>query len=376
MRLDEVSKLGQSIWIDALRRRMLTTGELDRLVEEVGIRGVTSNPTIFQQAIAGSDDYDTDIEEGVRGRGLSAMELYDEIVTRDTRAAADVLRPVYEVSARRDGYVSLEVSPSLAHDKARTIAEARQLWERVGRENLMIKVPGTSDGIAAMQELTTQGINVNVTLLFSREAYLRVADAYLSGLEEREERGAPIGHAASVASVFVSRVDALVDKRLAALAAKADGPTREKIASLTGRAGIANAKLIYQAYKTIASGPRVTELSARDARMQRVLWASTGTKDPRLRDTTYVEELIGPDTVSTLPPATLQAFVDHGRVRPSLEEDVDDARRVLDTLAEVGVSLDAIAEDLLTDGIAKFAASADELMRLLDQRRAAILRAA
>jgi transaldolase len=376
MHLGQVLKLGQSIWIDALRRRMLTSGELRSLVEDDGLRGLTSNPTIFRDAIAGSSDYDAALEDLVRRERLSARDLYTALTVEDIRGAADVLRPVYEASRGLDGYACLEVTPALAHDTPETLAEARALWQQVGRDNLMIKVPGTPAGIAAVPTLIEEGINVNITLLFSEAAYRAVADAYLTGLEARVARGEALDDVASVASVFVSRIDALVDPRLEERARTAPEPERAEIASLVGRVAIANAKVIYQAYQEIVSSPRMGALAPCGARPQRPLWASTSTKDPRRRDVVYVEELIGEGTVSTLPPATLKAFLDHGRVRPSLEEDMEGARRVLDALARHGVSIDAIAGELLVDGLARFAASADELLRVLDQRRAAILRSA
>lgn len=376
MHLGEVLKLGQSIWMDALRRRMLTSGELRSLVEDVGLRGLTSNPTIFRDAIAGSDDYDAALEDLVRRERLPAIDLYTALVVEDIRGAADVLRPVYESSGRLDGYVCLEVTPSLAHDTQKTLAEARALWQRVGRDNLMIKVPGTREGIAAVTALIEEGINVNITLLFSEAVYRQVADAYLRGLEARAARGGALDRVASVASVFVSRIDTLADARIAERAQSAPGAERREIESLVGQVAIANAKIVYQAYREIGSSPRMAALAARGARPQRPLWASTSTKDPRRRDVVYVEELIGEGTVSTLPPATLKAFLDHGRVRPSLEEDLDGARRVLDALARHGISFDALAAELLVDGLAKFAASADDLLRVLEERRAAILRSA
>jgi transaldolase/glucose-6-phosphate isomerase len=376
MHLGEVSKLGQSIWIDALRRRMLTSGELRSLVEDVGLRGLTSNPTIFRDAIAGSADYDAALEDLVLQQRLSAIDLYTALVVDDIRGAADVLRPVYEASRRLDGYACLEVTPALAHDTPQTLAEARALWRQVGRDNLMVKVPGTTEGIAAVPTLIEEGINVNITLLFSESAYRKVADAYLTGLEARAARGESLDHVASVASVFVSRIDTLVDHRLEERARAAPEPERAELASLVGRVATANAKIVHQAYREIVSSPRWAALAARGARPQRPLWASMSTKDPRRRDVFYVEELIGKGTVSTLPPATLKAFLDHGRARPSLEEDLEGARRVLDALARHGISIDAIAGELLVDGVAKFAASADDLMRVLEQRRAAILRSA
>jgi transaldolase/glucose-6-phosphate isomerase len=376
MHLGQTLKLGQSIWIDALRRQMLTSGELRALVEDEGLRGLTSNPTIFRDAIAGSSDYDEALEDLVRRERLPAIDLYTTLAVEDIRGAADVLRPVYEASNRLDGYACLEVSPALAHDTPETITEARSLWRKVGRENLMVKVPATPEGIAAVPTLLEEGINVNITLIFSEAAYRAVAEAYLAGLEARAARGGAIDRAASVASVFVSRIDALVDKRIAERARTAPEPARTELASLVGRVAIANAKILYQAFREIASSPRMAALAARGAHLQRPLWASTSTKDPRLRDVIYVEELVGADTVSTLPPATLRAFLDHGRVRPSLEEDVEGARRVLDTLARHGISLDAIAGELLVEGLGKFAASAEDLLRVLEERRAAILRSA
>jgi H+-transporting ATPase len=373
MRLDDVTKLGQSIWLDSIRRHLLTGGELSRLVTQEGVRGVTSNPSIFRDAIAGSTDYDAELEGRVRAGHASAVELYTDLVVEDIRGAADVLRPVYDTSARRDGYVSLEVSPALAHDTAGTIARARALWQRVARDNLMIKVPATPEGIAALPALLAEGVNVNVTLLFARGTYRRVAEAYLAGLEAFGAKGGALDRLASVASIFVSRLDVLVDRTIEERANRVRGPEKAALEELVGRVAIANAKLLYQDYLEMLRGPRFQALAARGAGPQRVLWASTSTKDPRRSDVLYVEALMGPGTVDTVPPATLHALLDHGRARASLEEDVDGARRVLDALARAGISLDACTDELLEEGVAGFQKAFDELMDAIEQRRAGTL---
>src|SRR4051794_14212440 len=306
---------GQSVWLDYIRRSLITSGELRRLIEDDGLRGVTSNPTIFEKAIAGSADYQ-ELLEAPESRGLDARSLYERLAVRDIQDVADALRPVYQETDRRDGYVSLEVSPRLAHDTAGTLEEARRLWRTVGRDNLMIKVPATPQGIDAVEALIAEGINVNATLLFALDAYQRIAEAYLAGLERFVAGGGDPGRVAGVASFFISRIDtaveAVIDERLAATTAAGE---QALLHSLSGKVAIANAKLAYQRHREIFAGPRWQALAGRGARSQRLLWASTGTKNPRYADVIYVEELIGPDTVNTMPPATLDAFRDHGRPR-------------------------------------------------------------
>ncbi len=344
---------GQSVWLDYIKRSLMTSGELRRLIEEDGLRGVTSNPSIFEKAIAGSSDY-ADVLDSPASQGHDPKAIYEQIAIRDVRDAADTLRPVYEQSKRRDGYVSLEVSPLLARDTDGTLEEARRLWRAVARPNVMIKVPGTPEGIVALRSLIAEGININVTLLFARAAYERVAEGYIAGLEDRAARGEDLRAVASVASFFVSRIDTAVD------AATTGKLVAQEVA---GKVSIANAKLAYQHYRERFMGPRWSALAEKGAQTQRLLWASTSSKNPSYRDVLYVEELIGEETVNTIPPATFDAFRDHGRVRTSLAEDLDAARQTMQTLARAGVSIDTITDRLLADGIDQFA---DAFARLLD----------
>ncbi len=367
--LQALGEYGQSVWLDYIRRSLLTSGELQRLVAEDGLRGVTSNPAIFEKAITGSTDY-RDALAALQGRpGLSAEAVYEDLAIADIRDAADVLRPVYERTARRDGYVSLEVSPSLARDTQGTLDEARRLWGAVGRPNLMIKVPATPEGIPAIQTLIGEGINVNVTLLFSQAAYERVAEAYLAGLEALAQRGGDLGGVASVASFFISRIDTAVDARLTERLKREANPRQQALLrGLLGKVAIANARLTYQRYKEIFRTPRWQALAQQGAQTQRLLWASTGTKNPAYRDVLYVEELIGPDTVNTVPPATLDAFRDHGKVRPSLEEDIQGARDTMEALARVGISMQEVTDGLLQEGLRLFVEPFDKLLRAVDAR--------
>src|SRR5512142_1567687 len=361
--LKELQQQGQSLWLDYIRRNLIRSGELERLVREDGIRGVTSNPTIFDKAIAGSTDYDEAL------RGLLAEEanaddgqLYERLAIEDIQMAADVLRTVYDETAGCDGYVSLEVSPHLAHDTAATIQEAKRLRETVGRPNLMIKVPATEEGIPAVEELIAGGVNVNITLMFSMRHYEAVARAYLRGLERCK---AP-DKVASVASFFVSRVDTLVDKTLEQLGT----PEAE---ALRGKIAIANSKVVYRRFEEIFHGEGFAALKHRGAKVQRPLWASTGTKNPAYSDVLYVEQLVGPETVNTVPPDTLHAFRDHGRAAgATVKENLEQAERALAALQGLGIDLDGIAEKLQKDGVAAFAASFDQLMGALGKKRRAI----
>jgi transaldolase/glucose-6-phosphate isomerase len=323
---------GQSVWLDYIRRSVIQQGELKRLVDEDGLGGVTSNPAIFEKAIGGSDEYVSAIAELSKDPGLSPKDVYERLAVADIQAAADVLRVVYDRTKAKDGYVSLEVSPDLAKDTAATLDEARRLWATVNRPNVMIKIPATPEGVPAIRTAISEGININITLLFARQAYEDVAHAYIEGLEARARKGEPLGHVASVASFFVSRIDVLVDSWLAEKVKTATGADRTRLESLMGKVAIANAKLAYQSYKRIFSGSRWEALAAKGAMVQRVLWASTGAKNPAYRDVMYIEELIGHDTVNTIPPETLAAFRDHGRPRASLEEDIASAQTILDTL--------------------------------------------
>jgi transaldolase/glucose-6-phosphate isomerase len=366
--LRALSDYGQSVWLDYIHRRLVLSGELQRLVEEDSVCGVTSNPSIFEKAVAGSTDYQ-DILSAADARHVDGNTLYERIVVRDIRDAADVLRPVYEHSQRRDGYVSLEVSPKLARDTQRTLEEARRLWRAVDRPNLMIKVPATPQGVPAVRQLIADGINVNVTLLFSQAAYERVVESYVAGAETLARDGGDVSRVASVASFFVSRIDSAVDRLLSARM-KAASSTRDQVllSSLMGKIAIANAKQTYQKYLHLFSGPRWEALAARGAKTQRVLWASTGTKNPAYRDVVYVEELIGPDTVNTMPPATLDAFRDHGRSRASLTENVHEANAAMDTLAQLGISMPEVTAQLLDDGVRLFAEAFDGLLEAVDRR--------
>jgi transaldolase / glucose-6-phosphate isomerase len=359
---------GQSVWLDYIRRSLITSGELRRLVDEDGVHGVTSNPAIFEKAIDGSNDYAAAIDEiSKEAPGLDAKHVYERLAIKDIQDAADVLRPVYDRTGSRDGYVSLEVSPDLANDTQGSVAEARQLWKAVARPNVMIKVPATPAGLPAIRTLIGDGINVNVTLLFARDAYEAVAHAYIEGLEARAGAGQQIAHVASVASFFVSRIDTAVDALLEARL-NADDRDKTRLEGLLGKVAIANAKLAYQSYKKIFSGTRWQTLRGKGAQTQRVLWASTGTKNPHYRDVLYVEELIGPDTVDTVPPDTLTAFRDHGRPRPSLEEDITEAMQVLDDLEKVGISLKKVTGDLLADGVKKFVEPFAKLLKAVERR--------
>lgn len=363
--LHALTECGQSIWLDYIRRSLITSGELERLVEDDQLRGVTSNPTIFQKTIAGSNDYDAALRQLLEHeRSTDPGALYEALAVEDIRMAASVLRPVYDDTGGADGFVSLEVSPHLAHDTDGTIEEARRLWRAVDRPNVMIKVPATAAGIPAITALIADGINVNVTLMFSAAHYEAVAGAYIQGLKRSDDPAS----IASVASFFVSRVDGAVDRALDELGTSA-------ARALQGKIAIANAKRVYQRFTELFHGDAFARLTERGARPQRVLWASTGTKNPRYSDVLYVEELIGPETVNTMPPATLNAFRDHGRVRPTVQDHVEDAAHQLHALAELGIHLDAIGEQLQGEGVAKFAESFDKLLQALDEKRRTLLSA-
>ena len=365
---------GQAVWLDFLARGFVAKGDLKKLIESDGIKGVTSNPSIFEKAIGSSDEYDGPIGQALKSGDRPVAELFEHLAIEDIQHAADVLRPVYDRLGGHDGFVSLEVSPYLAMDSKATIVEAERLWNDVKRKNLMVKVPATPEGLPAIQHLIGEGISINVTLLFSQKVYVQVAEAYLAGLEKYLDGGGDPSHVASVASFFVSRIDSAVDKQLDEKIARANDPTeKERLASLKGKVAIANAKLAYQEYKQLFSGPRWDRLQAKGAHPQRLLWASTGTKNKDYSDVLYVEELIGANTVNTVPPATLDAFRDHGKPRDSLEENVEEARRVLAELEKSGISLDAIAADLVKDGVRLFADAADQLYGAVAHKRAAVL---
>lgn len=350
-------KAGQSIWYDNIQRSLLRNGDLAGMIARGEIRGVTSNPSIFMNAITKSSDYDASLLP-LAGLGLSAEEIFFRLAIEDIQAAADLFLPLYQQSEGGDGYVSLEVSPFLAHDSAGTLAQALELWQRVNRPNLMIKIPATKAGLPAIEEAIAAGLNVNVTLIFALERYAEVMEAYLKGLEKRAQSGLSLGSIASVASFFVSRVDTHIDPRL--LAANA--------AALQGKAAVANARLAYAAYKQVFSTPRFMKLKAQGARVQRPLWASTSTKNANYRDVIYVEELIGPDTVNTVPPQTLVAFLDHGQVRPSLEEDLTGASQALADLEAAGISMAAVTQQLEEEGVKSFSDAFTVLLQAIEQR--------
>ncbi len=356
-RIRELNKLGQAIWYDNIRRSLLDSGELQALIDE-GVTGVTSNPTIFDKAIAGSDDYDEDLQR-FSGEGKAPEDIFWTLAADDMRRTADLLRPVHKRTEGVDGYACLEVSPKLAHQTEETVSEARRLFALLDRPNVMIKVPATPAGIPAIEKLISEGINVNVTLMFSLEQYEAVANAYIAGLEKLAASGRDLSRVASVASFFVSRVDTAVDKMLEEVGAT----------DLQGKAAIANAKMVYVRFKELFGGPRWETLAARGARVQRPLWASTGTKNPLYPDTLYVDSLVGRDTVNTLPPATLQAFMDHGAVAPTIEADLDAASELLERLAKTGVDLDEVTRRLLDEGVAAFAKSFDSLIDSITEKR-------
>lgn len=362
-----LQSFGQSVWLDYIRRDLLSSGELARLIGRDGLRGLTSNPAIFEKAFASGAEYTEAVAAAARvGRDPAAV--YEALAIGDIRDAADAMRPVYEATDGSDGFVSLEVSPDLAHDTEATLVEARRLWREVGRDNLMIKVPGTRAGVPAVRQLIAEGVNVNVTLLFARSAYEAVAEAYIEGLEAIAARAGSLRRAASVASFFVSRIDTAVDALLEARIATAGAQQRAAIEPLLGKAAIANAKLAYQFYERMLAGERWRRLRALGARPQRLLWASTSAKNPRYRDVIYVEELIGPDTVNTMPPATLDAFRDHGRARMSLTEGIDEARELLDALERQGVSLEQVTDRLVEDGVALFCEAFAKLIAAIEAR--------
>ncbi len=369
--LIRLQELGQSPWHDNIRRELLTSGKLKKMVADGDVTGLTSNPTIFEQAIANSNDYDEALERLAR-EGKSAEEIFDSLAIADIRAAADVFAPVFERTGGRDGYVSIEVAPKFASDTQATIREARRLWSTVGRPNLMVKIPATPAGIPAIEQSIADGLNINVTLIFSLKRYEEVMDAYLRGLIRRVEAGQKVDRSASVASFFVSRVDTLVDKlldeRIAGGAEK-----KELMSSLKAKSAIANAKLAYADFRKKFSTEAHAALVNQGARPQRPLWASTSTKNPALPDVYYVEALVGPDSVDTMPPQTLAAYKDHGKPEVRIDKNLDDSRRVMDQLADVGISMDAVTKKLEDDGVAAFAKSFDSLIAVVESRRKAVV---
>ena len=357
---------GQSIWLDYIDRSLLRSGELARRIEQDALTGMTSNPTIFEKALTDSDAYDDQLASAPAQH--SSWELFEMIATDDVRDACDVFRPVYEESGCSDGFVSIEVSPGAAHDVEETLVEARRLWKVVDRPNVMIKVPGTRDGAVAVRQLIAEGINVNITLLFALDAYADVIEAYLSGLEERVRLHKPVDRAASVASFFVSRVDTEVDKRIEARLGTGSAGEAERLRALRGRTAIANAKLAYELFTQRFAGPRWEALASKGARVQRPLWASTSTKNPAYRDVMYVEALIGPHTVDTMPPQTIEAFRDHGVVARTVDADLEGERAAIAELEALGISLVSVTDKLLVDGLASFQKSFDGLLERLEQK--------
>lgn len=365
--LKDLLSYGQSMWLDYIRRDLFTTGKLKTMIEEDGLRGMTSNPAIFEKAIADSSLYD-DILHSLASQKISATAKFEQIAIRDIRDAADALRGVYETSNYHDGYVSLEVSPYLANQTQETLDEARRLWKTVQRDNVMIKIPGTAAGIPAIRQAIGEGININVTLLFAQEVYEKVAEQYVAGLEDLAGRGGNLKKMAGVASFFISRIDTLIDSLLnEKLKNTSDAGQQALLKSLLGKVAIANGKLTYQKYQRIFSGPRWEKLAAKGAQTQRVLWASTSTKNPNYRDVIYVEELIGPDTVNTMPPATIDAFREHGKLRNSLTEDIPGAQKTMDDLAKAGISMKEVTDKLTVDGVKLFSDAFDKLLAAVER---------
>jgi transaldolase len=366
--LKELLSYGQSMWLDYIRRDLFTTGKLEQMIEDDGLRGMTSNPAIFEKAIDDSSLYADILKSLAARKDLDATAKYEQIAIRDIQAAADTLRGVYQQSNFRDGYVSLEVSPYLARKTKETIDEARRLWKTVQRENVMIKVPGTSEGIPAIRQLIGEGININVTLLFSQDVYETVAQSYVAGVEDLAGHGGNLKKMAGVASFFISRIDTLTDSLLdTKIKSATDASQKTFLDSLLGKVAIANGKLAYRRYQRMFSGPRWEALAAKGAQTQRVLWASTSTKNPKYRDVVYVEELIGRDTVNTMPPATIDAFRDHGRLRNSLTEDIPGAEKTMADLAQAGISIKEVTDKLTDDGVKLFADAFDKLLAAVEK---------
>jgi transaldolase len=366
----DLQAFGQSIWIDFISRGMIVSGELQRMIEEDGVSGVTSNPSIFEKAITAGDDYDEAIRAHT-SKGVGSEETFQELAIDDIQKVADLLRPTYDRTDARDGFVSIEVSPKLAHDTTGTLAEARDLWARVNRPNVMIKVPATAEGIPAIRELTGEGINVNITLLFGLPRYRDVLDAYLGGLEILADKKKPLKQVASVASFFLSRIDTLIDPALENIM-KTGTPQADMAAALQGQAAIASAKIAYEIYKDIFTSDRFVRLTNNGVRTQKLLWASTSTKNPAYKDTKYVETLIGPDTINTVPVETLDAYRDHGHPERTLDQEVDKAYAVLNKLASVGIDLDAITQQLEDEGVEKFVSAFERLISSIRKKQVAV----
>jgi transaldolase len=370
--LKRLRALGQSVWYDYIRRDLITSGRLAKLIREDALAGMTSNPTIFQKAIAETDLYDKDIGR-LAGQGKSTAEIFEGLEVADIQSAADVFRPVFEASGGDDGFVSIEVGPHLARDSAGSIAEARRLWRECGRDNVMVKIPGTAEGIPAIRTCLAEGININITLLFSVDRHREVMEAYLAAMEERVAAGAPVAHIRSVASFFVSRVDSNADRKLDAKVKDARSDREKQEAKwLRGRLGIANARIAYRAFEDVFGAPRFEALRKKGVSVQRPLWASTSTKDPAFPDLYYVEALIAPDSVDTLPPETFEAYRDHGDPKVRIADDLGDARRVFEGLAGVGIDTKQIFRELEEEGVRKFSESYDALLKALEEKEKAV----
>ncbi|GCF07059.1 transaldolase [Dictyobacter arantiisoli] len=370
--LTQLQAQGQSVWYDNIDRAQIVSGDFKRLLDEDGVVGVTANPTIFEKSISAGHAYDDQISQLIR-EGKNTNEIYEAVVIKDIHTVADLIRPIYDRTNGLDGYVSLEVSPKLANDTEATIAEAKRFWNMVERPNLMIKIPATPAGIPAIYEVLRSGINVNVTLIFSIESYRNVADAYIRALEDLKSRGQDISKIASVASFFISRLDTLVDQQLESkIKASSDDSEKEQLKALEGKAAIANARVVYQDFKRIFGAPRFEKLKQAGAHVQRPLWASTSTKNPAYRDTMYAEELVGPDTVDTMPLETIVNFRKHGVARHSIEDDIPGAQATLDALEKHGVHYAQVTQQLLDEGVSKFAVSFDDLFKGIDGKKNAI----
>jgi transaldolase len=367
----EIKEFGQSIWMDNLARDLIKSGDLKKFIETRGLRGITSNPAIFEKAIAGNAMYDADIEAGIKAK-KSTLEIYESLVFDDIRDACDIFKPIYDESGGLDGYISIEVPPDIAHDTEKTISEARRYYNAIGKENVMIKIPGTSKGIPAVEQVISEGINVNVTLLFSVSSYVETFWAYIRGLEKRVAEGKDISKIASVASFFLSRIDSNIDGKIDEKLKEGvpDQNTRDRLVAIKGKVAIANAKIAYQEYKKIIQSDRWKALSAKGANVQRLLWASTGTKNPDYSDVMYVDELVGPDTVNTLPPATIEACADHCNVDNRLETGVQESYNLIESLKDPDINIDLaeVMDELLVDGIDKFVQPFQALMKSLEDK--------
>ncbi|NES93732.1 MAG: transaldolase [Desertifilum sp. SIO1I2] len=365
----EIAAYGQSIWMDNLTRDLIESGELKRMVEEGEIQGITSNPSIFEKAIAGNQLYDADIEAGIKAK-KSVQEIYESLVFSDIRNACDILRPIYDSTDGLDGYVSIEVPPDIAHDTETTIKEARRYYQAIGRPNVMIKIPGTDKGLPAVEQVISEGINVNVTLLFSVDSYKETAWAYIRGLEKRAEKGEDISKISSVASFFLSRIDSKIDDHIDNLLEKGveDINRKAELQKIKGKVAIANAKIAYQEYKKIVESDRAQALTEKGANVQRLLWASTSTKNPEYSDVMYVDELVGPDTVNTMPPSTIEACADHCDVANRIETNIEEAYTLLESLPDADIALDSVMAELLDEGIDKFIQPFESLMQSLEKK--------